>query len=65
MPFFTSKRERRLWIWVLLVVATIYSTLALAGTLSDVLRDRGVFDSFFILGFLLLLAVVAIEGLTT
>jgi len=44
---------------------TIYSTLGLAGTLSDVLRDRGMFDSFFILGFFLLLAVVAIQGLTT
>ena len=65
VPFFTSKRERRLWLWALLVVVTIYSTLGLAGTLSDVLRDRGMFDSFFILGFFLLLAVVAIQGLTT
>lgn len=44
---------------------TIYSTLGLARTLSGELRDRGLFDSFFILGFLLLVLVVAIQGLTT
>ena len=64
-PLFTSKRERRFWLWALLVVVTIYSTLGLVRTLSGVLRDRGLFDSFFILGFFLLVAVVAIQGLTT
>jgi hypothetical protein len=32
IPLFSSKRERRLWLWVAVVVTEIYSTLWLAGT---------------------------------
>ena len=34
MPFFSSKRERRLWLWSLAVVLAIYATLGLTGTLA-------------------------------
>ena len=33
MSFFSSRRERRLWIWTAVIVAAIYSTLGLARTL--------------------------------
>ena len=60
---FTSDRERRFWAWTLLVVATIYATLGLARTLSGTLRDRGLFDTAFIWGFLLLVAAVVVQAL--
>lgn len=37
---FTSDRERRLWIWTLAVMVAIYSTLGVARTVVDALRDR-------------------------
>ncbi len=53
---FSSDRERRLWAWTLLVVVAIYSTLGLARTLADELRDRGLLDGAFVLGAWLILA---------
>lgn len=63
MTLFTSKRERRLWILTLVVVATIYSTLGLARTLAGELRDRNMLDNAFVIGFFLLIAAVVIQGL--
>lgn len=60
MLHFTSERERKLWIWALVVVLTIYATLGLAGTLAGVLRERGMLDVAFSVAFLL--AVVAVVG---
>jgi len=60
MPLYTSDRERRLWLWTLAVVAAIYSTLALAGTLAGFLREHHLLEVSFVLGLLLL--VVAIAG---
>ncbi len=59
----TSARERRLWVWTLAAVVAIYSTLGLARTLAGVLRDRNMLDSLFVLGFLLVLATIAWQGL--
>lgn len=61
---FTSARERRLWLVVLAVVATIYATLGLAGALADVLGDSGLDAVTFVLGALLVLAAVVIYGAT-
>ena len=58
MPFFTSDRERRLWIWTLIVVAAIYSTLGPAQVLVTILRERNLLRFSFAL--LLLLIGVAI-----
>jgi VanZ family protein len=58
MPFFTSDRERRLWIWTLIVVAAIYSTLGPAQVLVSGLRERNLLRFSFAL--LLLLIGVAI-----
>lgn len=61
---FTSKRERRLWIWTLLIVVAIYSTLGLARTLADKLGDSQLFGvGFFLAGCLLVLATVITQGL--
>ncbi len=65
MSLFTSRREKRLWIWTLVVVATIYSTLGLARTLVGVLRDRDLLDGFFVLGLLLIGAAILTQGLKT
>lgn len=40
MSLFTSDRERRLWLWTLVVLAAIYSTLGPAATLVAYLRER-------------------------
>lgn len=65
MSLFTSDRERRLWLWTLAVVVAIYSTLGLARTLAEELRNRDLFDSVFIFGFLLIGAAVLTLGLKT
>jgi hypothetical protein len=58
MPLFTSDRERHLWFYALLVVVAIYSTLGLAGTLAEVLRQRNLLDVSFVVGFLLVVAAI-------
>ncbi len=63
MALFTSNRERRLWLWALAVVVAIYSTLGLAATLANALRDRGLIDDFFVFSFLLVLATILTQGL--
>lgn len=52
---FTSQRERHLWAWTLVVVATILSTLGLAGTLAGWLGESGLNAVTFVLGSLLVL----------
>jgi len=49
MPFFTSDRERRLWIWTLIVIAAIYSTLGPAQVLVAMLRERNLLRISFAL----------------
>ena len=44
MPDFSSSRERHLWVWVLVVVAAIYSTADLARMLADALRESGLLE---------------------
>ena len=60
MPPFTSDRERRLWLCALAVVVAIYSTLGLAGTLAEVLRERNLLPASLL--FLLFLLIAAIVG---
>ena len=62
---FTSRRERRLWLWTLAVVVAIYSTLGLAGTLAGELRDRAFFDDLFVFVTSVLVVVVVVVGLST
>ena len=62
-PFFSSTRERRLWVWTAVVVAAIYSTLGLARTLVDYLGNDFVSVWLFLLGCVLVLATVVTQGL--
>ena len=57
---FTSRRERRLWLWALAVVVAIYSTLGLAGTLAEELRERDLLPAAVLV--LMLVTVAAIVG---
>lgn len=56
---FSSERERRLWIWTLVVVLSIYATLGLSGMLVDVLRARGVLDVAYVVSFLVVILAIA------
>ena len=67
MAVFSSDRERRLWLWTLAVVATIYSTLGLARILAEALREHGLLESsfsvgVFLLGMILVAATVVTHG---
>lgn len=59
---FTSKRERKLWIWALVVLIAIYATLFFGGELIDLMIRRRIIEqsTFYLL--LLLLAAFIISG---
>lgn len=63
MPLFTSRREKRLWLCTLGILAAIYSTLGIARPLSNVLRESGLLEVFFIVGTLLVIATILVPGL--
>jgi hypothetical protein len=63
VSMFTSRRERRLWAWTLVVVVAIYSTLGLARTLAGVLREEGLLVAAFAAGMVLVGATVLVLGL--
>ena len=63
MSLFTSHRERRLWLWTLVVLVAIYSTLGLVSTLAGELRDRGLIEASFWLGLFLIGAAIVMQGL--
>ena len=72
MALFSSKRERRLWLWTLAVVVAIYSTLGLAQSLVGALREHGLYYLaldvtlvLFVLGMILVMATVITQGLKT
>lgn len=61
-PLFSSRRERRLWIWTLAVVAGIYATLGLASILAEALYNQGLSAILFLSGMLLVGATVLTQG---
>ncbi|MCG8606550.1 VanZ family protein [bacterium] len=63
ISLFTSVRERSLWLWTLIVVMVIYSTLGLARTLAWALRDQGLLTPLFLLGVLLIAATIVTQAL--
>lgn len=63
LPFFSSDRERRLWIWALVVIVAIYATLGLARTLFEVLGDEELYGAAFVIGFLMIWAAILTAGL--
>lgn len=62
--FFASRRERRLWLWTLAVVAATYSTIGLAGTLAGAVSEDVLGGGFFIC-LLLVMAIIVTQGLRT
>lgn len=63
MALFSSGRERRLWLWTLVVVVAIYSTLGLTPTLADELRNRDLLDIAFVSGAVAIAAAIVALGL--
>lgn len=63
MRFFSSRRERRLWLWTLAVVVAIYSTLGLTGMLAGLLREHGLGAPLFLLFMFLVAATVVTHGI--
>lgn len=63
MFLYTSNRERRLWLSALAVTVAIWSTLGLAGTLAEKLRERSLLDLAFAVGFLFTIAAVVAGAL--
>ena len=64
MTVFTSKRERRLWLWTLVVVTAIYATLGMAQTVAGALDDFWLGAGFWT-GLVLVGLAVAVTGLKT
>lgn len=60
---FASPRERRLWLSAAAVVGAIYATAGLARTWADALRSEGLLAAAFWVGFLLIVAAIAVQGL--
>ncbi|MBT8249257.1 MAG: VanZ family protein [Acidimicrobiia bacterium] len=65
MRWFSSDQERRLWIYVLLLIVAIYSTLGLARSIAGELRMRGLFDTVFVIGFVLIIFAIVVHAFWT
>ncbi|MDH3708357.1 MAG: VanZ family protein, partial [Cyclobacteriaceae bacterium] len=63
MSLFTSKRERNLWLWALIVLLLIYSTLWLTGLLAEILAENTLLTISFAIGLLLIAITVVGCGL--
>ena len=62
MVQFTSKREKRLWIWVLVIIIGIYSLIFIGRPLSGYLRERALLTNAFWVAIWLTLATVLWHG---
>lgn len=65
MPTFTSLREKRLWLWAVMVFATIFATLFMGRPLANQLRDQNVQAVFFVLGMLLVGGAIIVHAIRT
>ena len=63
MVRFSSAREQRLWLWTLAVVALIFASLGLSGSLVEVLGNDDIAAVAFGLALLLVAATVLTDGL--
>ncbi|MCE2489256.1 MAG: VanZ family protein [Anaerolineae bacterium] len=60
MSFFSSRRERRLWLALAIVLAAIYATMAHAPAIAAFLRERNSLTATMFLLFLVSLVVISI-----
>jgi hypothetical protein len=63
MPLFISSKEKRLWLYALIVLIAIFSTLALGRPLQKMLRDQNIQAVFFVLGMMLTGVTIIVHGL--
>ena len=62
MSLFTSKREKRLWFWILAVVLAIYLTAGLTRPLAGWMRETGLLGPAFMVAMLLVATGIIIQG---
>jgi len=62
MEWFTSARERRLWLWVAAVVVAIFATLGQVPAIAAFLSERGSLDQMFFNTFVALIVAMAFVG---
>ena len=63
MAIFTSSQEKRLWLYALIVLVAILSTLIMGRPLQEMLRDQNIQAIFFSLGMLLTGGAIIAHGL--
>jgi len=62
MLTFTSRRERKLWTWVIVLILTIYASLGVAPAFAAELRERGLLDGIFFTSFVLIGVAAVVQG---
>ena len=63
MSIFTSRRERRLWTWTLIVVGVLYSTLGVTPKVAASLLSKNLNAALFVVGMMLVGATIISRGL--
>ncbi len=63
MMQFTSSREKRLWVYTLIVIGGLYSSLWWAYPLSITLRDQGLISNLFWVGLIAIALVILLHGI--
>lgn len=60
---FTSEKERKLWVWALVVLIAIYATLFFGGRLIDFMVERRIIEESTFYFFILLILAFIVSGL--
>ena len=63
MSLFTSNREKRLWIFVIILVTAIYSTLGIALKMAEFLQNHDLQAVFFLMGMFFVGITIVTQGL--
>ena len=63
MSIFSSSRERRLWMWTLIVVGVLYSTLGVTPKVAASLLSKNLNAALFVVGMMLVGATIISRGL--
>lgn len=64
-PAFSSRREKRLWVWTAAVVVAIYSTLGVTGALAGQVGGDLLGAMLFVAGMVLVAGTIALQALRT
>lgn len=59
----TSKKEKLLWMWTIVALVGIYSTIGIAQPISNILLNNGLLTPLFILGMILVGMTVCVYGI--